>query len=75
MPIKDKPINAVRCTHCKKVVVSRDRHDFACCDCPRDRRICVDGGPDYRRRVFGEEAKWVEILERRELQAGPKAGA
>lgn len=53
-------INAVTCLHCGDFIVSRYRHDFVSCSCPEERRISVDGGQAYQRRVFGRDAKWRE---------------
>ena len=52
--------NAVICLHCGERIESRHRHDFVCCGCPEETQICVDGGHDYQRRVYGPKAHWRE---------------
>ena len=53
--------NAVTCKWCGVRIESVHRHDFQGCACEDEqKRIYVDGGKDYCRRVFGENAWWVE---------------
>jgi len=49
--------NAVRCLKCKDVIESKHVHDFKYCSCGN---VAVDGGRDYRRRVF-VTCDWEEI--------------
>ena len=53
--------NGVECLHCNTIIVSEHRHDFKSCACPEERRICVDGGKDYKRRVWGSGARWRDL--------------
>ena len=54
--------NAVRCSHCGATIESTHVHDFRGCLCTDPaKRVCVDGGPEYARRVFGEKASWTEL--------------
>lgn len=57
------PTNGVKCLTCGEEIISQHRHDFVCCRCPAESetRVCVDGGPEYKRRLFGKEAKWEEL--------------
>lgn len=56
-------MNAVRCLTCGIIIESTHRHDFKSCKCQsHTTRVSVDGGSDYNRRVFGNEAKWDEII-------------
>ena len=56
--------NAVKCLTCEAVIWSTHRHDFQPCNCLLESttRICVDGGDDYARRVYGKDAKWLEWI-------------
>ena len=53
-------MNAVTCLHCGRFIASLARHNFQSCSCPEEKRISVDGGSAYQRRVFGRLAKWQE---------------
>jgi len=53
-------MNAVTCLNCGEYIVSRSRWDFVSCSCPEGKRVSVDGGEDYQRRVYGKLAKWRE---------------
>lgn len=54
--------NAVRCKKCGDIIESVHRHDFVWCKC---RNVAVDGGKEYRRRVFsGDESTWEEMFDR-----------
>lgn len=48
--------NSARCLKCGEEIVSTHRHDFRTCKCGN---VSVDGGLDYRRRVFRAE-QWEE---------------
>lgn len=65
-------MNAVLCCHCLSVVVSAHRHDFQSCKCPKVRNITVDGGHDYKKRLYGTEASWIEIENGQELVSAIK---
>jgi hypothetical protein len=62
-------LNAIRCAHCKALVVSTDRHHFATHACAelekkkgREAFIAADGGNDYLRRC-GHREDWEEASE------------
>jgi hypothetical protein len=57
------PTNGIKCLTCNTEIISQHGHDFVCCQCPAESetRVCVDGGPNYKRRVFGKTAKWEEL--------------
>ncbi|MAG73875.1 hypothetical protein CL620_06160 [archaeon] len=56
--------NAVRCDHCNIVIESTHRHDFKSCLCDdEEKQIFVDGGLDYKRRLFGSKASWKDLSE------------
>jgi hypothetical protein len=56
-------INAVKCLTCGVIIESQHRHDFRSCRCKNEKTaVAVDGGSAYMRRVFGPEAKWVELV-------------
>ncbi len=44
--------NRARCRLCDTVVESMHRHDFQTCNCGA---LSVDGGQNYRRRVWGRD--------------------
>lgn len=50
--------NKAQCTHCNDVVESTHRHDYRACSC---RKIAVDGGKDYLRRVFDSPSDFIEL--------------
>ena len=50
--------NAVRCLHCDDVIESLHRHDFKRCRCGH---VTVDGGPEYKRRLWSGDPSWNEI--------------
>lgn len=56
--------NAVRCLLCGDEIESKHTHDFQTCSCGN---VSVDGGTDYRRRVFDTVA-WIEIEDSSGLQ-------
>ncbi len=58
MGIPEKKIkkNAMRCTSCNVILVSRHRHDFVSCKCGN----FIDGGNDYVR--FGGNFDNIELL-------------
>ena len=67
-----KRLNRVKCKNCKKIVVSRHRHDFAVCDCWKNDfdnpGIAIDGGNDYCRYIGNiknflvfKNRKWVPL--------------
>lgn len=77
--------NSARCLRCGDEIESEHQHDFRCCSCGN---LCVDGGHEYRRRVFETPAAWFDtstlaeppasreqISEAFELLALAKAGA
>ena len=41
--------NKIKCKYCGDVIESRSRHDFKFCSC---KKVAVDGGKDYLRRLF-----------------------
>ena len=55
--------NAVKCNHCGNVIESESLHDFVRCSCGR---VAVDGGKDYLRCVFHEDADFTEMSEEEE---------
>lgn len=55
--------NAVKCNNCGDIIESEYRHDFVRCSCGR---VAVDGGKDYLRRVFQEDADFTELSEEEE---------
>lgn len=58
-------MNKVRCLHCGITIASEHRHDFVRCSCPAEAQcgVAVDGGPDYKKRAFFTNSRWVEINE------------
>ena len=53
--------NKVTCLTCLTTIESTYRHEFVRCKCKdNDTMICVDGGKDYCRRVWGKKARWEE---------------
>ena len=54
---KDRKIkvNRIKCKFCGDIIESKHRHDFVECKC---RKVAVDGGTDYLRRVFPKEIIW-----------------
>lgn len=46
--------NCIKCNHCGDVIVSTHRHDFKWCKCGT---VAVDGGNDYLRRSFTNNAE------------------
>lgn len=55
--------NAVKCNYCGDIIESQHRHDFVRCSCGR---VAVDGGKDYLRRVYHEDADFTELSEEEE---------
>lgn len=56
--------NAVHCNHCDTTIDSSHRHEFRSCQCTDPaKRVSVDGGYDYRRRLFGDESHYDEIVD------------
>lgn len=54
--------NQVRCNHCGEEPWSGSRHDFVACGCVcEEHRVCVDGGMDYLRRVFGPKSDFTDV--------------
>lgn len=65
--------NAIRCTFCGAVIESKHRHDYQLHTCQKmqedwERRegldraiIAVDGGKDYKRRVFSHPSYFEEV--------------
>lgn len=53
--------NAVHCNICGETIVSQHRHDYVRCACTDESFIAVDGGFEYRRRVFGEFCNYTEL--------------
>lgn len=60
-------LNAAECLTCGERIESTYRHDYRCCGCPDETRVCVDGGHAYIRRVYGAKAKWRELPSGQEL--------
>lgn len=54
--IEDIERNSVRCGICGDEIVSNYTHDFKMCSCGN---VGVDGGHDYRRRVYRTE-QWED---------------
>lgn len=52
-------MNAAICHSCCWVAISSHTHDFRSCLCGD---VAVDGGPDYKRRVFAPGAEWTEVV-------------
>ena len=52
--------NAAKCGECGDEIESKYRHDFVTCKCGA---ISVDGGLDYLRRSFKEDAEIIELSE------------
>lgn len=51
-------LNSAKCLLCGDVLESRSRHDFKMCKCGA---LGVDGGYDYIRRVFKNQADFEEL--------------
>lgn len=49
--------NSARCLKCSTEIESTHRHDFVTCPCGA---LSVDGGLDYARRVFKDDADWED---------------
>ena len=49
--------NSARCLGCDTEVISEHRHAFRTCKCGA---LSVDGGLDYRRRVYKREVGWTD---------------
>lgn len=49
--------NRIKCKHCGDEIQSDYRHDFKFCKC---RKVAVDGGKDYLRRV-GNSADFIDL--------------
>lgn len=65
LPSRDAFVNAVTCLWCNSYIVSRYRHDFVGCKCEDDKKkVYVDGGWDYSKRVMGKESSFLEESER-----------
>ena len=54
--------NSVKCLLCNDEIVSTHRHDMRWCKCGN---VAVDGGNEYRRRVFTTN-DWVDTSDYRE---------
>ena len=52
--------NKAKCKLCGQVIESKHRHDFVTCDCGE---ISVDGGKDYRRRLYKNKENLIELSE------------
>ena len=50
--------NEVKCHSCGDNVWSAHRHDFKSCSCGK---VAVDGGLDYLKRVFAEDASYTDL--------------
>lgn len=59
---KVKECNRARCKQCNDIIESKHTHDYMTCKCGII--WTVDGGPDYRRRVFPAHPKddWMEEM-------------
>jgi len=44
--------NRIKCRSCGDIIESTHRHDFKWCSC---RKVAVDGGLDYPKRLFPSE--------------------
>lgn len=54
--------NQVRCNNCGEAPWSASRHDFVQCGCITEaERVCVDGGMEYLRRVWGPKSDYEDI--------------
>lgn len=51
--------NKIQCNTCREIIESTYRHDFKFCKC---RKVAVDGGQDYFKRV-GYPSDYTEIIE------------
>ena len=45
----------LKCLHCSDIIQSMDVHDFKYCSC---RSVAIDGGSDYCRLVFRDDARY-----------------
>ena len=55
-------INGVTCRVCGSTIVSRTVHEMVRCKCTDDTTaVWVDGGLDYKRRMYGEKCDYVEL--------------
>lgn len=52
--------NKVKCNKCNTVIESKHVHDFKWCPC---RSIAVDGGREYLKRAWTEDADYEELSE------------
>ncbi len=50
--------NKIKCNHCGDIIESEDTYDFKRCRC---RRVAVDGGHDYAKRLFLEEGDYTDL--------------
>lgn len=55
--------NGVKCRICGDVIESKHVHDFVSCSCGN---VSVDGGLDYPRRVFKDDASYIELMKHEE---------
>lgn len=54
--------NQVKCNNCGEAPWSAHRHDFVRCACTTEaEQVCVDGGMDYLRRVWGPKSDYEDI--------------
>jgi len=51
--------NMIKCTKCKDIIESKNRHDFVWCSC---KSVAVDGGTAYLRRL-GNPGDFIDLSE------------
>lgn len=56
--------NSAVCNHCHTEIESTHRHDFRQCEC---KRVAVDGGKDYIRRIYNEPSDYTDTSEFEEI--------
>lgn len=65
-------MNKARCKKCNDIIESRYVHEFVTCKCGS---ISVDGGPEYKHRLYPSHPKddWIEELDERTANGGGAA--
>lgn len=51
-------VNSIKCNHCGQQLISANRHDYNSCRC---RKVSVDGGRDYLRRLYFRPEDYTEL--------------
>ena len=52
--------NKIKCNQCGAIIESTHVHDFKWCPC---HSVAVDGGHNYAKRCYTENATWTELSE------------